>query len=36
VDVPEEARQTLRFVPVENVDEVLDVALQKEGGGDSK
>ena len=29
VDVPEEAKQKLKFVPVENVDEVLDVALEK-------
>src|SRR5438045_1348440 len=28
-DVPEEAKQKLNFVPVENVDEVLAVALQK-------
>jgi len=31
VDVPEEAKQKLKFVPVENVDEVLDVALEKNG-----
>jgi ATP-dependent Lon protease len=31
VDVPEEARQKLKFVPVENVDEVLAVALEKNG-----
>jgi len=31
VDVPEEAKQKLKFVPVENVDEVLAVALEKEG-----
>jgi len=31
VDVPEEAKQKLRFVPVENVDEVLAVALEKNG-----
>ena len=31
VDVPEEAKQKLKFVPVENVDEVLAVALGKEG-----
>src|SRR5260370_36631103 len=30
VDVPEEAKQKLKFVPVENVDEVLAVALEKE------
>ena len=29
VDVPEEAKQKLKFVPVENVDEVLNVALEK-------
>jgi ATP-dependent Lon protease len=31
VDVPDEAKQKLRFVPVENVDEVLAVALEKNG-----
>ena len=31
VDVPEEAKQKLKFVPVENVDEVLNVALEKDG-----
>ncbi|PYJ29093.1 MAG: endopeptidase La [Verrucomicrobia bacterium] len=31
VDVPEEAKQKLKFVPVENVDEVLSVALEKNG-----
>ena len=31
-DVPEEAKQKLKFVPVENVDEVLAVALEKESG----
>jgi ATP-dependent Lon protease len=31
VDVPEEAKQKLKFVPVETVDEVLDVALEKDG-----
>ena len=30
-DVPEKAKQKLEFVPVENVDEVLAVALEKEG-----
>lgn len=30
VDVPEEAKQKLRFVPVENVDEVLAVALERQ------
>ncbi len=29
VDVPEEAKQKIKFVPVENVDEVLAVALEK-------
>lgn len=29
VDVPEEAKQKLKFVPVENVDEVLAVALER-------
>jgi ATP-dependent Lon protease len=33
VDVPEEAKQKLKFVPVENVDEVLAVALEKNGAG---
>jgi ATP-dependent Lon protease len=28
-DVPEEAKQKLKFIPVENVDEVLDIALEK-------
>jgi len=28
VDVPEEAKQELKFIPVENVDEVLNVALE--------
>ncbi|HET9418968.1 MAG TPA: endopeptidase La [Chthoniobacterales bacterium] len=31
VDIPEEAKQQLKFVPVENVDEVLEVALEKNG-----
>jgi ATP-dependent Lon protease len=31
VDVPEEAKQKLKFIPVENVDEVLNVALEKDG-----
>ena len=34
VDVPEEAKQKLKFVPVENVDEVLAVALEKNGEND--
>ena len=29
VDVPAEAKQKLKFIPVENVDEVLSVALEK-------
>ena len=29
VDVPEEAKQKLKFVPVDNVDEVLEAALEK-------
>src|SRR6266516_1568519 len=29
VDVPEEAKQKLKFIPVENVDEVLRAALEK-------
>jgi len=33
VDVPEEAKQKLKFVPVESVDEVLAVALEKNGTG---
>ena len=32
-DVPEEAKQKLKFVPVENVDEVLAVALENGGTG---
>ena len=32
VDVPEEAKQKLKFVPVENVDEVLAAALEKSSG----
>jgi ATP-dependent Lon protease len=28
VDVPEEAKQKLKFIPVENVDEVLSIALE--------
>jgi ATP-dependent Lon protease len=31
VDVPEEAKQKLKFIPVENVDEVLAAALEKSG-----
>src|SRR5213594_3627468 len=31
VDVPEEAKQKLKFIPVDNVDEVLAVALEKNG-----
>jgi ATP-dependent Lon protease len=35
VDVPEEARQKLKFVPVENVDQVLDIALEKDDASKS-
>jgi ATP-dependent Lon protease len=35
VDVPEEAKQKLKFVPVENVDEVLAAALEKDGAAKS-
>jgi ATP-dependent Lon protease len=31
-DVPEEAKQKLKFIPVENVDEVLQIALEKKDG----
>jgi ATP-dependent Lon protease len=31
VDVPEEAKQKLQFIPVESIDEVLTVALEKDG-----
>src|SRR5437899_6391768 len=31
VDVPEEAKQKLSFIPVDNVDEVLACALEKDG-----
>jgi ATP-dependent Lon protease len=31
VDVPEEAKQKLKFVPVETVDEVLEAALEQDG-----
>jgi ATP-dependent Lon protease len=34
VDVPEEAKQKLKFVPVEDVDEVLSIALEKNGAKD--
>lgn len=30
VDVPEEAKEKLNFIPVENVDEVLNIALEKD------
>ena len=33
VDVPEEAKQKIKFVPVENVDEVLANALDRSGAG---
>ena len=35
VDVPEEAKQKIRFIPVENVNEVLDNALQRRDGQNS-
>ena len=35
VDVPEEAKQKLKFVPVETVDEVLEAALEKNGAASS-
>jgi ATP-dependent Lon protease len=35
VDVPEEAKQKLKFVPVENIDEVLEVALEKDGAAEA-
>ncbi len=35
VDVPEEAKQKLKFIPVENVDEVLSAALEKDGAAPS-
>ena len=34
VDVPEEAKQKLKFVPVENVDEVLAAALERSGSNE--
>jgi ATP-dependent Lon protease len=34
VDVPEEAKQKLKFVPVENVDEVLAAALERSGANE--
>jgi ATP-dependent Lon protease len=36
VDVPEEAKQKLKFIPVENVDEVLKIALEKDGATPSQ
>ena len=36
VDVPEEAKQKIRFIPVENVNEVLDNALQRSDGQNSE
>ncbi len=35
VDVPEEAKQKLKFVPVETVDEVLAAALEEDGAAPS-
>jgi len=29
VDVPQEAKEKIKFIPVENIDEVLDIALEK-------
>jgi ATP-dependent Lon protease len=34
VDIPEEAKEKIKFIPVENVDEVLAHALQKGGAAD--
>jgi ATP-dependent Lon protease len=31
IDVPEEAKQKIKFIPAENVDQVLEVALEKKG-----
>jgi ATP-dependent Lon protease len=31
VDIPEEAKQKIKFIPVENVDEVLANALEPSG-----
>src|SRR5436309_1626000 len=36
VDVPEEAKQKLKFIPVENVDEVLEAALEKNGAAEQR
>ncbi len=36
VDVPEEAKQKLKFIPVENVDEVLKAALEKKETASSR
>jgi ATP-dependent Lon protease len=36
IDVPEEAKQKLKFVPVENVDEVLAIALEENGASEKK
>jgi ATP-dependent Lon protease len=36
VDVPEEAREKIKFVPVETVDEVLATALEKSGAPAAK
>jgi ATP-dependent Lon protease len=33
VDVPEEAKQKIKFVPVESVDEVLRIALERKNNG---
>jgi ATP-dependent Lon protease len=29
VDVPEEAKEKIKFIPVETIDEVLNIALEK-------
>ena len=36
VDIPEEAKEKIKFIPVENVDEVLAHALQKSGVAEPK
>lgn len=36
VDVPEEAKEKLKFIPVENVDEVLAAALEKSGAAPNR
>jgi ATP-dependent Lon protease len=34
VDIPEEAKEKIKFIPVQNVDEVLAHALQKGSAAD--